>query len=71
MTWQAWVYLGLFIAWAITESIALIQKDTPQKPRTLSAVLRWLVQPVAGWHMHLRYGFMIFIAWFSPHILGH
>lgn len=71
MTWQAWVYLGLFGAWAVTELIAVRQKDRPGKPRTLSAVLRWIVQPVAGWHMHARWLFIVFLAWFRPHILGH
>lgn len=77
MTWESWAYIGIFLAWAVVELIGIIQKDrpvaTPGHPmrlRTLSANLRWLVQPAGRWHKWLRAGFILFLVWFRPHILG-
>lgn len=77
MTWQSWAYIAIFAAWAVVEAIGLVQKDRPvatpghpMKLRTLSANLRWLVQGAGPWHHYLRYGFIFFLAWFRPHILG-
>lgn len=70
MTWESWVWAFWLVAALGVEGIALIQKDRPGKPRTLSANLRWLVQPAAGWHTTVRWLFVLFLAWFKPHILG-
>lgn len=77
MTWQSWAYAGIVLAWVTVEVTGLVQKDrptaTPGHPvalRTLSANLRWLVQPAGAWHRWLRAGFILFLGWFGPHILG-
>jgi len=70
MTWQSWAYAAIFAAWAIVEAIGLLQKDRPDKPRTLSANLRWLVAGAGPWHHFARGAFVMFLAWFGPHILG-
>lgn len=74
MTWQSRVWLALAIVdavvFAVVEVAALAQKDRPGKPRTLTANIRWIIQPVAGWHMHARWLLIAFFAWIQPHLLG-
>lgn len=64
----AWIVLA---AAAVTlETIALIRKDTPTQPRTLTANIRWLITG-AGWGHWVARGVLIgLLAWLPGHLLG-
>lgn len=69
MTWESWVYAGLFLVWFVVEMIGLKQKDRPGHPRTLSANIWWLVQGASAWHQIARGVLTLGMAVLTIHLL--
>lgn len=66
----SWVWLGLFvIGFGVTETIALIRKDRPGSPATLSANIRWLIAGTGPWHRAARILLILGLVWLPLHLL--
>lgn len=65
------VFSWLWIAWGavfvVVEAVALVRKDRPAKPRTLTANVRWLIQGAGVWHMTARGALIVLLAWLPWH----
>lgn len=68
------VYTLLWLLWAAAfaaiEGTALVVKDRPGTPRTLSAHVWWAVRGAGPWHHVARIGLALALAWLSAHLLG-
>lgn len=64
----AWIIWAA--AFAVIEGAALITKDRPGHPHTLSAHIWWLVRGAGPWHIIARIVLIFGLAWLSAHLLG-
>jgi len=60
-----WLLWGL--AFVAIEGAALVVKDTPGHPRTLTAVVRWLISGAGWWHHTARVVLAVVLAWLPGH----
>ena len=70
MTWESWVWLAMVAAFLVVEGVALVQKDRPGHPRTLSANVWWLVRGAGPVHVALRSLLAVGLAALTAHLLG-
>jgi hypothetical protein len=54
----------------LIEGCALVVKDTPGHPATLSAHVWWLVRGAGLWHHLARVGLLLGLAWLTVHLLS-
>lgn len=64
----AWILWAL--AFVVIEGAALVVKDRPGRPATLSAHIWWLVRGAGLWHHLARLALAAGLAWLVPHLLG-
>jgi len=60
-----WILWGL--AFVAIEGAALIVKDRPGVPRTLTANVRWLIAGAGWWHHTARVVLAVLLAWLPMH----
>jgi hypothetical protein len=70
VTWQSYAWIAFAAVFAVVETVALIQKDRPGRPRTLSAQVWWLTQGTGPWHQIARAVLIFGLGWLTPHLLG-
>jgi hypothetical protein len=70
VTWQSYAWIAFAAVFAVVETVALIQKDRPGHPRTLSAQVWWLVQGTGPWHQIARAVLVFGLGWLTPHLLN-
>jgi hypothetical protein len=63
-----------WIAWALAfvgiEGAALMRKDRPGRPATLSAHVWWLVRGTGTWHQLARAALVFGLGWLTHHLLA-
>ena len=68
------VFTWLWIAWGAlflgVEGSALVVKDRPGRPRTLSAHIWWLVRGAGAWHRIARGALALGLAWLTGHLMS-
>jgi hypothetical protein len=69
---DGWVVAWLLWAggFAAIEGAALVVKDRPNRPATLSAHVWWLISGAAWWHRLARVVLLCGLAWLSVHLLS-
>lgn len=70
MTWESWAWLAMAAVFLVVEGVALVQKDRPGSPRTLSANIWWLVRGAGTWHVIARWLLTTGLAALTAHLLG-
>lgn len=66
----SWVWLALFtVGFGVTETAALIRKDRPGSPATLSANIWWLTRGAGPWHQAARLALALGLAILTVHLL--
>lgn len=65
VAWLAWV-----LAFAAIEGAALVRRDRPGRPATLSAHVWWLIRGAGWWHHLARVGLVCGLAWLSVHLVS-
>ncbi len=68
MTGYSWFWLAWGVAALVVEGVALAKKDRPNKLRTLSANLIWLIRGAGPWHRVFRVGLLLFLVWLIAHL---
>lgn len=65
IAWVLWV-----LAFLAIEGIAILVKDKPGHPATLSAHVWWLARGAGPWHTALRLLLAAFLGWLTHHLLS-
>jgi hypothetical protein len=63
----SWLWLIWGLAFIAVEGTALIVKDGPDRPRTLTANVRWLISGAGWWHYTARAVLAAALAWLPGH----
>lgn len=70
MTIFSWLWIVWALAFAVLETVALIRKDRPGSPASLSSQVWWLTQGTGPWHQLARAVLVFGLGWLTPHLLG-
>lgn len=63
----SWLWIAWGLAFLLVEGAALVVKDRPEAPRTLTANVRWLVSGAGRWHVAARVVLVALLAWLPGH----
>ncbi len=66
----SWLWVLWALAFAAVEGAALVVKDRPGAPHTLSATIWWLTRGAGRWHHLARLGLVFGLAWLCLHLLS-
>lgn len=65
-----WAWIGWALAFVAIEGLALVVKDRPGRPATLSAHVWWLVRGAGPGHTALRLMLAVGLGWLTHHLLS-
>lgn len=69
MTIFSWAWIGMAVLFLVIEGVALVVKDRPNRPATLSSHIWWLIQGVGIWHQLARVALVAGLAALTTHLL--
>lgn len=67
MTAFSWLWIAWGAMFVGVEGSALLVKDRPQAPATLTANVRWLITGAGVWHHTARVALAVLLAWLPFH----
>jgi hypothetical protein len=69
VTLFTWLWLGWGAMFVAVEGVAIAKKDKPDRQRTLTANVRWLIKGRAPGHKVAWLGVILLLAWLPLHFL--